>query len=293
MDWNSDGEMDIVSGDRNGTFSVFIRHDSELTAYYQYKLTDSTVLDVGNNSQPAVVDWNGDGMKDLLLGEENGSVRFYQNLTSDSWPMFLGYTNVEAGGAPISIYRPNPYVFDLDMDGRQDLICGANDGYVRFFRNIGTNASPILAPEETLKTVAGVPIQPVAPNYYGSRCGFGDWNDDSLPDFLISGYEGMVELYRGAPFVGARESRVQPVAVSLSVTPTLGRARFRMASTRPGRVVIADGLGRTVAELGEVGPGRTLTWDGRDCRGEVRSGVYFCRLNTGTGVVTRRIVVSR
>ncbi|MEO0080015.1 MAG: VCBS repeat-containing protein, partial [candidate division WOR-3 bacterium] len=110
MDWNSDGQPDLVSGDRNGYFNVFIRDDTVLHAYYQYRLLDSTILNVGNNSQPTVADWNGDGKKDLILGTETGYIHFYPNLTSDTWPMFQDYSYVEANGAPIYLYRVNPYM---------------------------------------------------------------------------------------------------------------------------------------------------------------------------------------
>ncbi len=249
MDWNSDGEWDIVSGDREGYFNVFIRDGDELTAYYQCKLMDSTVLDVGSNSQPTVVDWNGDGIKDLLLGTEAGTVRFYPNRTSDTWPMFQDYVEVEAGGQVINKYRVNPYVFDLDQDGVHDLICGANDGYVCFFRNIGTNANPVLAAEETLTTTVGTSIRPSG-SPYGSRCGFGDWNNDSLPDFLISGFDGLVELFRGAPFVGVEQgANRRPAGPRTAATLVRGVLPMAEGEGRTASGELLDALGRRVMEL--------------------------------------------
>ncbi len=247
MDWNSDGEWDIVSGDREGYFNVFTRNGDQLTAYYQYRLMDSTVLDVGANSQPAVVDWNGDGMKDLLLGTETGYIQFYANQTSDTWPMFQDYTYIEAAGAPIFLYRINPYVFDLDQDGVQDLICGANDGYVRFYRNIGTNANPILAAAETLKTTTLRPILPSG-SPYGSRCGFGDWNNDGIPDFLISGFDGLVELYLGAP-VTAVEQGARPSSLRNPPAPTVVRNTFRLSASPAHRSLLIAADGRPVMSL--------------------------------------------
>ena len=104
MDWNSDGEWDIVSGDRNGFFNVFIRNGGDLTAYYQCKLMDSTVLTVGYNSQPAVVDWNGDGKKDVVCGQyAYGNIRFYPNVGADTAPEFNGYRLLEADDTVITL----------------------------------------------------------------------------------------------------------------------------------------------------------------------------------------------
>lgn len=253
VDWNSDGLWDIVSGDREGYFNVFTRNaDSTLTAHYQYRLADSTVIDVGYNSQPAVVDWNGDGMKDLLLGNETGYVQFYPNIGTDTWPMFQLYENVNAGGTAIYYNRVNPYVFDLDQDGVRDLVCGANDGFVRFFRNSGTNAMPVLEAPESLRTGDGQPIRPQPPYVYGSRCGFGYWDSDSLPDFLMSGYDGMVMLYRGTPFTGIEGRSPTPDARRSTPGATVVRGVLKLGPqlTADGsRPELLDAVGRKALDL--------------------------------------------
>ncbi len=284
MDWNSDGQLDIVSGDRNGYFNVFIRQDTSLVGFRQYRLMDSTILDVGSNSQPAVIDWNGDGKKDLILGTETGYIHFYPNLAADTWPMFQTYSYIDVEGSPIYLYRVNPYVFDLDRDGVNDLICGSNDGYVRFYRNTGTNVNPVLAQPETLRTVDGTPIQPPAPYPYGARCGFGFWNGDTVPDLLLSGYDGTVVLYLGEPMVGVEEQLPGPSPVVLSVQPAVGRPPFSITfvGENPDRtsstaLTIFDATGRTVRTLSVANP---VVWDGTDHTGrKVSPGIYFCRLN--------------
>lgn len=298
MDWNSDGKMDIISGDRNGYFNVFIAGDSDMTGYKMFKLMDSTVLDVGANSQPAAVDWNGDGKKDLLLGTQDGLIRLYRNHASDSWPMFQTYDTVCAGGTPgepINLYRNNPYVFDLDRDGVHDLICGANDGYVRFYRNTGSNEVPELAAAETLKLLNGTPIR--APgSYYGSRCGFGYWDADTLPDFLLSAFDGTVALYRGGVLTGVEERPPTSVRLALRAKPNPFTTRANISCESPGsaELIVCDPMGRVVRHLG-VSSGRSVqAWDGRNDLGvEVNSGVYFCRL-TGSGqTASARIVLNR
>ncbi len=287
VDWNSDDELDLISGDRNGYLNVFIRQSGTLTAYYQYKLMDSTVLDVGYNSQPAVVDWNGDGKKDLLIGSETGYIYFYPNQTSDSWPMFQDFSYVEVQREPINLYRINPYVFDLDRDGVNDLICGANDGYIHFYKNIGTNSEPQLFPPETLKTVNEIPIQPESVAS-GSRCGFGYWNSDTLPDFLLSGYNGKVELYLGAEMVGAKEpTSVLPNFNHLEVSPSPGKANVRISLgtplTKEAQLTVTDVAGRRIRTVNLARSQNEFTWDvRRDDGKKVGAGVYFLRV-TETG----------
>jgi len=49
-------------------------------------------LDVGTYSAPLMTDWNGDGKKDLLVGQfELGRLRFYPNIGENDAPVFDGF----------------------------------------------------------------------------------------------------------------------------------------------------------------------------------------------------------
>jgi len=295
VDWNSDGDADLISGDRNGYFNVWVWDDTGFVAYTQYQKTDSTSLNVGANSYPSVIDWNGDGKKDLLLGCENGQVLLWANVGADTWPMFQTAETLAADGDPLYQYRVNPFVFDLDRDGVNDLACGDGNGYVLFYRNTGTNSDPELAAAETLKTPRGLPVQSGG-SVYGARCWFGYWDADSLPDILLSAYDGYVELFRGVLPVGVEEGK--PASASLALragpNPTTGRSTIWCEAPGSAELVVCDDLGRVVRHLGVFSGHDVQAWDGRDDSGaEVNSGVYFCRL-TGSGqTVSGRIVLSR
>jgi hypothetical protein len=294
VDWNSDGEADLISGDRSGYFNVWVWRDTGFEAHTQYQKMDMNPLNVGANSQPTIIDWNGDGKKDLLVGCENGQVLFWPNLTSDTWPMFQTVETVAAGGGPLYQYRVNPVVFDLDRDGVNDLVCGENGGYVLFYRNTGTNSDPVLAAAETLKTPRGLPVQ--GSGTYGSRCWFGFWDADSLPDLLVSAYDGYVELFRGALPVSVEEGQRAPAPLALCAgpNPTTGRSTISCEASASAELVVCDNLGRAVRHLGVLSGPSVKVWDGRNDSGaEVNSGVYFCRL-TGSGqAASARIVLSR
>lgn len=56
---------------------------------------------------PCVVDWNGDGKKDLLCGYfENGNVYRFINTGSNSQPSFINgdEAKLQADGTPISVF---------------------------------------------------------------------------------------------------------------------------------------------------------------------------------------------
>ncbi|MCS7250768.1 MAG: VCBS repeat-containing protein [candidate division WOR-3 bacterium] len=292
MDWNSDGEWDIISGDRSGYFNVFIREDTILTGYYRYRLIDSTIIDVGNNSQPAVTDWNGDGKKDLILGSEAGYIYLFLNQTSDTWPMFQDYTYLQAGGQIIYIYRVNPYIFDLDRDGKKDLICGENNGYVHFFKNIGSDSNPILTLPETLKMIDGTPVRP-SPYPYGSRCGFGYWNNDTLPDFLLGSYDGQIRLYLGVPFVNLQEDL--PFLQNEFSLPSISRLPIKIKLKSPkltdNEIWISNIFGEIIWRWDNLSK-EMIEWDGRSLKGrKVSKGVYFLNIRKGKKIEKRQIIL--
>jgi hypothetical protein len=72
-------------------------------------------------------------------------------------------------------------VFDWDGDGKLDLLSGASDGSVLFFRNVGTVHEPKLAASQTI-----VPA-PAAGSQRGQRSKIcvTDWNEDGKLDLVI------------------------------------------------------------------------------------------------------------
>jgi len=70
-----------------------------------YELTCAgVIIDVGYYAAPCVVDWDGDGLKDLVLGQfASGNIRFYKNEGTNSAPVFNSYTLINADGSPITL----------------------------------------------------------------------------------------------------------------------------------------------------------------------------------------------
>jgi hypothetical protein len=293
VDWNSDGLPDVVSGDRYGNFNLFLRQSGgELIAHYCMRTLIGESINVAYSSQPAMADWNRDGKKDLLLGSEAGNIRLYLNQTTDTWPGFQDYSLIQCNGVPISLYRVNPYVFDLDGDGKQDLVCGANDGYVHFFPNVGSDTNPTFMREETLKADNGLPIAPDSLPY-GSRLGFGDWNNDGWPDFLISGYDGFIELWLGGPLtgVGAARRALDAGRVTLSCEPNPARSpvTFEYSLPRAANVKLelfdAGGRKRACLASGRSPAGTyNKVWNAH-----CPAGIYLCRLTADGQVLTRQV----
>ncbi len=92
------------------TFIFLITLSSIASAAYQtnlefrgYLQDGAGDIDAGYYSAPIIYDWNNDGDKDLLVGQNNGNngyITYYENVGSNSSPTFSSGVNLNAGCDP-------------------------------------------------------------------------------------------------------------------------------------------------------------------------------------------------
>ena len=172
--------------------------------------TTGNPIDIGDCSIPVLVDFNGDGLMDLVLGTygpadyslaRNTNWRLYLNSGTKEQYRFSSYTMIsDVNGTPIG---GNSISFvDFDKDGKKDIVFGSYKGenHIKFgwHRNIGTDNAPVFDTAESLT----VP-DPYASIYPPLYAGFADLNNDGFLDLAYTeqGSNGMRLNYaKGSPF---------------------------------------------------------------------------------------------
>jgi hypothetical protein len=145
-DWNNDGRKDLIVGSVDGLIYLYLNEGTDTEPLFrdvQYaQMDDGQLLVVmSTRSSPVVQDMDGDGKKDLLVGDREGEVQFYRNTASDAAPAFAPYTLARSDGVPIDLaglLRSRPFVCDWTADGLWDVLVGYGDGKVRLYQATGT-----------------------------------------------------------------------------------------------------------------------------------------------------------
>ncbi len=267
-----------------------------------YLVADGAYIIADNNSWPTVYDWDEDGRKDLLVGQEGigqpCNVYVYLNEGTNAAPVFGDSTPVLFNGSPLTYYRTVPVIEDLDGDGLKDMILGGWYSDVRFYTNVGTNSNPIYNSYIYL-------VLPDSSTYLNGnppRLNFTDWDGDSDLDMITCDYYGSVFLRENITPPGIIENNAQMItlgAFTITPNPVKQRAAFKYQLTKDALVradvYSIDGTLITSPFKKYNGAGEVhFTWDiGTIDRNKLPNGVYFVRLTSGTEVQTQKLLIIR
>jgi hypothetical protein len=135
----------LIDVDHDGQFDLFIRVEGK------YKFLTRSVIPEQHWSEVPVwlngmestehysatfADLTRDSLPDLVFGETNGTLSFYENIGNAATP---SWELVESAFAGINVESlAVPAFADLDGDSRLDLIVGSGDGRLFYFRNEST-----------------------------------------------------------------------------------------------------------------------------------------------------------
>ncbi len=213
LDWDEDGRKDLLAGQSDGTIRVFLNvaDDNEPAfdggSLLKVGIEGMWTLDVGSRATPTPVDWNSDGMLDLVVGALDGAIHVYLNCGCEGTapptfyfsPMDGEFAQEDGRDLLVPGLRSSPVVVDFDGDGKKDLLTGNTDGLLLFYRNVGIESLPMFG-GYALVTSLGEPIDLAgSPRSRPFVC---HWTGDGYWDLLIGSGDGKIRLYQGIPAEG-------------------------------------------------------------------------------------------
>lgn len=78
VDWDQDGKLDLMINSRNTNFWRQVKTENRMTVFQDMGQVDQRIL-AGHTTSPTVVDWDKNGIPDLLVGAEDGYLYYLKN----------------------------------------------------------------------------------------------------------------------------------------------------------------------------------------------------------------------
>ena len=180
---------DIVPDENNYTTGMHVAEDNEwLTQAWvedEVSFFDQSVS-YNHRAYPYVADLTGDNIPDILSGSSDGRIYYYKGESCEERfkvSAKKALTNKKDEEISVSGYSA-PIWYDIDGDGRRDLISGSNDGNLYWFKGVGDmhfEPGGIL-----LETgLGGVQTFP----------DIGDIDNDGEPELVVGTNTGNLQIY--------------------------------------------------------------------------------------------------
>ena len=174
FDVDQDGKKDMLIGNdfyfnngaEVGKIAYYRNTGTGLKAEYTFVTDDFSGLSGTGllGLYPTFGDLDGDGDQDMLLGESDGNLEYFQNIAGAGNPCIFiltqpNYQSINIGD------NASPQLVDVDRDGAIDLLIGERTGVLNYYRNTGSSSVPIFT--YVSNTFGGVNVMKV-----GSYAGF-------------------------------------------------------------------------------------------------------------------------
>lgn len=202
FDYNNDGLQDIVIGVNNtyGHDQIF-HHGLWLyknigtasSPAFLFITKDFASLDTYplNQLTPFFADADQDGDDDLFCGTYDGTIIYLENLSGPTGeaefadPVFV-YQGIDVG------QNSAPCLFDMDEDGKLDMVVGEMNGNLNYYHNTGTVSDPVFTLENEIFGGVDVREEGYVTGY--SKPFFFKNENDSI-NLLVGSQSGKIYLF--------------------------------------------------------------------------------------------------
>ncbi|BDS09922.1 T9SS type A sorting domain-containing protein [Aureispira anguillae] len=251
LDVNNDGLTDMIAAPSETGISESVM--DSVAWYYQntgsnnnmifdFQQKDFLVgemLDVGRRAFPALFDYNGDGIMDMLIGgygrcQDGGSYEYGMTLLENTGtltaPSFEYVTNNYAGTDSLQLNGLYPTFGDMDGDNDVDMICGAQDGTLIYFENTAGVGNPV-AWAAPVRNYSGIDVGDAsAPHLV-------DLDRDADLDLVVGRFAGYIHYYEN------KGTASSPSFNSYPITYNLGGYNIDTANSRHPLPFVYDNNG--------------------------------------------------
>lgn len=193
-DIDKDGDDDLLVGLKNGEI-LYYNNTAGAGNPYNFVLANGNFefIDVGNYAAPQLFDLNKDGNLDLILGEQNGSLFYYENQSSTSDYDFsveiknLGNITTQNFDNGVFFGYSTPFFFQ--QKNEINLILGGESGKIQYYQNIENELESNIILDDS-------DFHNLKDGSY-SKGIIQDLNQDLLPEIILGNASGGLAYHKG------------------------------------------------------------------------------------------------
>ncbi len=207
FDANGDGKQDLLVSSLY-RYNSSMQKESGIQLYShsgtatvpEFSFVERDYLNLTNENLglrivPTFGDLDGDGDQDLIVGKADGKLAYYENTSNANSPATFANPIInlkDNNGQTIQAGSFSfPQLFDLNKDGKLDLIIGRKTGQIMYYENIGTNTTPSF--KLITNKLGNVDISTVTVEGYAAPHFF-HLNDTT--HLFLGGYDGKLHYYK-------------------------------------------------------------------------------------------------
>lgn len=305
-DIDSDGDEDLFVGVDSGTL-LFAENTAGAGNPMQFGPIqgDYMDIDVGQLSAPQVIDMDGDGLLDLVIGERTvnvnpnddtvfGNISFYKNIGTATEPMFDSDPQAAVNNPYFG--RVNNIVLGVGSSNRAEgcpAIFDTGDDFLMF---VGSSSGQVMLYDDIANNLDGT-FNEIDRNYGDLNIGIqshvdvADINADGFLELIVGNKRGGINIF-GTNYKtdGTTSVKDNLVKTNIQLFPNPASDQIFLQWTTEleqsnGQLQVFDALGRRVLTQNVVQGTTDITIQGWP------SGIYFANLTVGKERVVKRFVV--
>jgi hypothetical protein len=246
-DLNHDGASDMLlcstdPGDGSVRTRLYLNQNRSGRGI-KFELTEFIDLDleIGPNDTPLITDVNEDGLNDMLLGKSTGRLEYYTNRGTSGSPQFVleepAFLGIDDDFIDFKINLV-PFVFDFDLDGRDDLITSDYTGVLNIYSDY----------KDQPDKITEIIYNPIEQKPDTSKLGYHSWLTggllfaDEYPVLLVGSESGGLLFFRNA--IDREVSENEGINLEVFPNPIGSKDVLQVRTNRNGQIYFYNYLGQ-------------------------------------------------